>query len=817
MNRLILLIAGWVALASVAWADEPKSPPPAKLSARIVLAADSVTPGSTTPIAVELDLSKPWHMYHPILLDTGLPTTLRFIGPAEARVENLRYPTPTLGNLQSIEYLEFEGKFTIVGDLVIDAKAKPGSPLELAVKVDGLACVEACVPIDATAKASVPVSASAGSPKNDDFFKAAREALPSPLADAPHLKGSSVSVTKDSLMVGDKAEIIFKLKVEDGHHIQDRNPGVDAFIPTRVFIESVSGLKIAEGKDQVWPEPKIVDVPGVGKVRELHGEITIRVPIELTDKDFAGGPLTLRALVSYQCCKDGGVCYPPEMAEAAIKLVADTNNAPDERRAIYVVGDASKIAAGATATATSDDNASPAATATGGGDAAGGITFWGALFAALLGGLILNVMPCVLPVLSIKIVSFVQQSHEDPRRLKRLGFAFTLGVLSWFWVLALITGAGSAALREQFSNPLQDTNVTLAIGTVVLVMAFNLFGIFELMLPGAATGKLDAVAQREGYLGAFFKGFLATLLGTACTAPFLVAGIGYAITQPLAISFVVFTAAGVGMASPYLLLSLNPKWLKFVPKPGKWMETFKQAMGFTLVATAVWLLWVLRKPMGQDGLIAVVAFWSFVGLACWMLGRVRFNWKTSSAMTMWAASLGTAIAGYSFSFNWLYDPNAVRHERGAELALDDDAVLHKIAAEVSTSDWKRIPWQSYQPGLAEALSKHGYTVYVDYTADWCSTCKANLNFVLETDMIRKLMREKGVIPIEADFTGKDPAIRKDLNRFGHQSVPLNLIYPAKRPQDVIKLGVTLTQSSVEAELNRAGPSTAEPKVTAAKP
>ena len=192
----------------------------------------------------------------------------------------------------------------------------------------------------------------------------------------------------------------------------------------------------------------------------------------------------------------------------------------------------------------------------------------------------------------------------------------------------------------------------------MFVFSLSLFGVFEIVLPGAAAGGLDAAARREGYTGAFLKGLLATLLGTACTAPFLGFALGYALTQAWWVGLAIFTAAGVGMSSPYLLLSAKPAWLKYIPKPGSWMVTFKQAMGFVLVATAVWLLWILGRQIGADGVVWTVCFWGFLGLAAWMLGKIRPTWHAGSRATMWTASVLVALLGFYFCYSVMYDWNA---------------------------------------------------------------------------------------------------------------------------------------------------------------
>lgn len=806
MREALTLACRFAVLAalSVAAAAQPVEP---KLTVRLLAAHDAIPLGGQTQLAVVISVEKPWHMYHAVTLDTGMATKVRFSGPAGVTVGQVRFPAPALKSQVGLEALELPSEFTCIADLSLAADAKVGGELRIGVEVSGLACIEQCVPVSAKAALAIPVRAERGSSANADAFKAAEAKLPKSLSEAPYLKGSAAVVSVPALTPSDKGEIAVTLKVQSGHHIQDRNPGNEDLIATRVWVESIPGVSIAEESKQTWPEPKTRETPGVGKVREHGGEVKIVVPFSIEDS-LESGPVELRVLVRYQCCNDKGECYPPEIAEAVVRFEAKTRTPADGARALYRVASASAdggpVDAQPPAPVAAAAPAKPAADSSVGESAPPReeVTFLGAILAALLGGLILNVMPCVLPVISIKIVGFVQQAKEDRGRLLKLGFAFGLGVLAWFWLLGGITALGSGPVRAMFQNPLQTPAVTISLAVVIFLMGLNLFGVFEFNLPGSAACKLDEYARREGYPGAFFKGFLATILGTACTAPFLVTALGYTLTQPPVIAFAVFTAAGIGMAAPYVILSADPRLLRFVPKPGAWMCTFKQAMGFLLMGTVVWLLWVLRKPMGRDGVVLTMGFLTSLALAAWLIGRIRHNWSRSASAAAWTGALAIAVGGFWLNYIKLYDPSASREH--ARVAVDP-AYVDKVLAEVAASDWQKIPWVAYQPGLAEAIAARGKTVFVDYTADWCWTCKTNLHAAVDVESTRGVMRELGVVPIEADYTENDAAIRADLDRWGNTSVPLNLLYPAGKPDAARKLATVLTPGYMQDELRRATP------------
>jgi thiol:disulfide interchange protein DsbD len=765
--------------------------PPAapKFTAKLYAAHDALAPGAQTELAIEIEVEKDWHVYDPIIVDTGAPTIVAFAAPAGLSFGELRFPTPAFAEQEGIGYLAHEGKFVVLTTLSAAADAPPGDVVIVA-KVTAFACKELCVPVEAEAKLTLPIRAGFAQPAHAALLKSARENVAPPLAEAEYLAGASVSISQPALALNDEAEIVLKYKVASGHHIQDRDPGNKDLIGSRLYVEKIDGLKLGE---QIWPAPKIKNNPVLGRIRELAGQGEIRVPIRLIDPDFAAGPVAIRVLFTYQACTDEGTCYPPVGAVGVVRFEARTDKPPLANPAtrgtlMPVVTHGASAASNAPA-APADATIPKLLTM---------------LLLGFVGGLILNIMPCVFPVISLKILGFVKQSGEDRARILRLGLVFALGVLTWFWVFAYLTTIGQV--------PLQHPLVAMALTAVLVVFALNLFGVFEIILPGAAADTLGGAASREGYPGAFFNGFLATLLGTACTAPFFATAAAFAATQPKPVAFAVFTAAGLGMASPYLLLSAFPGWLRLMPRPGPWMTTFKQAMGFVLLGTAVWLLLVVGRLLDVDGVIWTVCFLCFLAFALWLVGRIGFNWSSEARAASWAAAFVVVAAGYWLSFVWMYDLRAaIWPPPGAPATRHADAPpvdLQTLVASVRASDWSRIPWQPYRQGLADELSRKGYTVYVDYTAAWCFSCQANKLSSLDIPSTREKMRSLGVIPIEADYTRRNADMKEDLLAFGHNGVPLNLVYPPGNPAGVEKLPVILTPDVVQDALKRAGPSIA---------
>ncbi len=393
-------------------------------------------------------------------------------------------------------------------------------------------------------------------------------------------------------------------------------------------------------------------------------------------------------------------------------------------------------------------------------------SLWRILGLAFLGGLILNVMPCVLPVIALKIFGFTQQAGEAPHRVFRLGLAFVAGVFTFFLALATVVIALKAAGRDlawgyQFQNPF------LLAGLIALVFVFglNLLGVFEITLPSEAASGLSKLSGREGYSGAFLHGLFTTLLGTSCTAPFLATSLGYAVTQPAPIVFLLFATIAAGMSLPYFLLTARPAWMRFLPKPGLWMERAKQLMGFVLLALVAWLLGVLARSR-PDAVAPMGWFLVALAIGCWMFGAFARRPKT------WAIIAALVLASYG----------GLLH--GALSAPRRSAVTGNAGEPGS------IPWEPFSEEKLAAAVSSGRPVFVDFTADWCLNCKVFERTVLETDAVRTALREKGVLTLQADWTDGDAAITRALKKFGRVGVPLYVLHRPGEPQPVVLDGLT---------------------------
>ena len=401
---------------------------------------------------------------------------------------------------------------------------------------------------------------------------------------------------------------------------------------------------------------------------------------------------------------------------------------------------------------------------------------WGILIAALfsgfLGGLILNLMPCVLPVISLKIFSFIAQAGESPQRIFRHGLAFAAGIFAWFLGLGVLVIALKAGGSQVTWGAFQFQNPWFVVGLSVLVFLFalNLFGVFEITLPGSAANSLDHTASRGGYAGSFFQGLFATLLATPCTAPFLGSALGFAFGQNAPVILAMFAAVALGMSLPYLLLSARPGWRKWIPKPGMWMERFKQFMGFPLLATNLWLLWVVQNQRGSEAVLVLLALFLVLGFCAWIFGIV--GGRRLPVLGILLIALGAvAIAGKKIA-----------------------ATQVTKAGKAASSEG--ISWVSYSPTALEALRSEGKPVFLDFTASWCLTCQFNERTAINVPAVRKVIDEKGITAMKGNWTNSDPAITAVLKSFGRVGVPLAVYYPPGKGSEPVILPELLTEKIV---------------------
>lgn len=400
----------------------------------------------------------------------------------------------------------------------------------------------------------------------------------------------------------------------------------------------------------------------------------------------------------------------------------------------------------------------------------GGIV-WG-LALAFLGGLLLNLMPCVLPVISFKVLSFVKMAGKSRGATFRYGLMFAFGVVVSFWVLA-----GTLLLLQSYGHAigwgfqLQEPIFVGALAALIFLFAMSLFGVFELGT-GIATKAGSLQSASSGLFGSFMSGVLATAVATPCTGPFLGTAVGFAVTLPTALAMLMFTFLALGMASPYVVLGAFPSLLKFLPKPGHWMVTFKELMGFLMLATVLWLVWVFESQTGSQALFLLLSSLFIFGLSAWIYGKwgSPARKKATRIAGCLLAGLFCCFGGYLLVFATKQPPE--------QIALND-----ALGTE----------WEPFSAERVQALKSQGIPVFVDFTAKWCLICQSN-HLVLSSEPVRQRFDALGVVKMKADWTRRDASITEELKKFGRNSVPLYLLYTDQNTPTI--LPQVLTQEAI---------------------
>jgi suppressor for copper-sensitivity B len=580
---------------------------------------------------------------------------------------------------------------------------------------------------------------------------------------------------------GGKARLVLTATPAEGWHIYahsrlDADPK-SANKPTLIVVQELPN----------WQQSAVKTAPAPVSRPDSHlpyHDEPVNWTVELTaPADVQQGAMIVSGYVGFQVCKDDGGCLPPQAFKFRANLPVEAAERSGTIPLEFFEVKKARAGAGEKARSVTDPPAAPVEPVQGYKDVANlaaarpapttGEIDWALLSKfigfGLLGGLILNLMPCVLPVIGLKVLSFAQQGGQSRGRIFLLNLWFALGLLFVFALLASAAAFANLGWGQQF------TYTWFKVSMVVVVFAFALsfLGVWEVPIPGfAQTNASDKLQQQEGPSGAFFKGIFTTLLATPCSGPFLGPVFGFTLTQPPLATYLIFMSVGVGMASPYLVIGAFPGLVKWLPKPGAWMETFKQIMGFVLLGTVVYLF----STINSDWFIPTLALMMGVWLACWWIGRVPIYEETSKQVWAWIGGCAAAtLVGY-LSFTFL---SPVKH-------------LYE--------------WQSYSPDKIAALQSEGKTVMVDFTADWCLTCQANFRFAINTSRVKEAVEKHQIVPMLADWTDESEEIKQRLAELDSNSIPLLAIYPAGKPGEVVVLRDVITEGQLLEALEKAAPS-----------
>ncbi len=714
---LFSLIAIFGLLASSAQAQAKKDTSP-NSSATLVAETASIQPGVPFTVALRLQMDAHWHSYWRNPGDSGTATAIKWKLPPGFKAGSIQWPHPERIMVPPLVSYGYENEVWLLTDITPPQNLAPGTKVSLQATADWLVCKQVCLPAKEQVGLQLPVSEQAAPDQRwAAQFAEVRAAFPRPAA-----------------------QLGYAARAERG--------------------------------------PKSADEAQAATVLQLQPPAGTTLSPE-TFKDayfFASDPSTIAHATPQKMTSFGDglqiVLSPSEYAYEPLKRLRGVLLAPrgkfwdgeNQVRALSIDLPVNAAGSGPAAPPTSAKTSGVAGTAGAGTESSAvPMTVGAALLLAFGGGLLLNLMPCVFPVLSLKILNFVQQSDHDKSKIRRHGLAFGAGVLVSFWVLAggllaLRAAGGGVGWGYQLQSPL----FVAALALLIFGVGLNLLGAFEIGvgLTGLG-GKTAATGSANSYSGSFASGVLATVVATPCTAPFMGAALGYALTQPALLSMLVFTALGVGVATPYVLLSFNPAWLRALPRPGAWMETLKQFMAFPMFATALWLVWVFGLQTGINGAAMLLGAFLLLGMGIWMMGR----WSGSTSRRAWLVtrSLATVSLILALFVAW----------RGAAEVPD----TLESTTSASESGKSKVSWQPFSASKVAELRAAGKPVFVDFTAAWCITCQVNKKVTLSRADVLEAFAQRGVTLMRADWTRRDPEITRVLESFGRSGVPVYALYP----------------------------------------
>jgi suppressor for copper-sensitivity B len=568
-----------------------------------------------------------------------------------------------------------------------------------------------------------------------------------------------------AVAAGETARISALVAIESGWHVNSHTPTFDYLIPTELELELPAG----------WPRA-VIDYPPAQKKSFAFAD----VPLSVYDGDVViaaqvkvpggakPGAFAIRARLHYQAC-DHSQCLPPVTTRSQLTLTVTAAPATVPGHTPARIGGA--------ASSGSPPAARPA-------PRAGSLAVM--LLIAVLGGLILNAMPCVLPVVSLKVFGLMRSAAHGRREdVVRGALAIAAGILVSFAALAALAVAAAAAggavgWGVQFQRP----GFVAFLAVVVTLFCLNLWGLFEIPLPGALA-SLGGAAAREGLAGHFVSGLFATLMATPCSAPFLGTAIGFGLAQPAPIVFAIFLAAGTGLALPYLVLAAAPAAARLLPRPGAWMETLRGIMGFLLAASAVWLLYVLAAEVSPERLALFEVGLLLLALVTWLRQRAAAGRAEARATAGDTRAAGGALAGIAALVSLLVIAvGAVAVAASGAGAGAGDAGVAGSGAHLAAQGRPSglIGWVAFDRARAESLAAGGQLVFVDVTADWCFTCKVNERLILDTPEIAGAFTAHHVLPMRADWTNRSDAIARFLADNGRYGIPFYLLYrPGREP------------------------------------
>ncbi len=732
LRFLALLLA---ILAVPAFAQTPVASPGVSsvvqtdnVRAELLSEVSAVKPGEPFWVALRQTIRPKWHTYWKNPGESGLPTEIAWTLPPGAKADPIVWPTPIVFEIGGITNYGFKDEAVLL--VRITPPADLAGPLTLEAAANWLVCEDVCIPEEGRFALSLPVAATT---------VAATTAAAATPADA-------------------RTRALFE-------QARRRLP-VDSPWPARygvskagdpTLLVEAGGLKPDAVRDVYFFPAEWGPIATMAKQAARIDAGGIRIPLKRGDAKVALPATLAGVLVLTEKTADGSVA---QAFNVSARL--DPGFVPPATVAL----------AGALA----------------GAGGAEQLSLLQALAFALLGGLILNLMPCVFPVLAMKAAAFARLAGHERREMRRDGLVYTAGVLVSFGAMAAVLLAIRASVGDvnwgfQFQSPV----FSLLIAYLFFVIGLNLSGVFE--IGGRLAGAGQGLAARGGAAGSFFTGVLAVLVATPCTAPFMAAALGFALTQPAPATVAVLLAMGLGLALPFLVLSTVPALQRAMPRPGPWMDRLRQFLAFPMYASAVWMVWVLTQQTGSDGVIYALGGMILIAFAVWLLriGTAASPW--TSPGTWMRRGLAAAAVVLAFA---------------ATLKLEDGPATAASASGLPATGVGFEGWERFSRARMVDAHAAGKPVFVDFTAAWCITCLVNERVALETPASRQAFERAGVVKLKGDWTNRDPEISAVLKEMGRAGVPLYLLWAPGADQPRI-LPQVLTESLILSELSSLQP------------
>jgi thiol:disulfide interchange protein/DsbC/DsbD-like thiol-disulfide interchange protein len=677
--------------------------------------ATAIQAGVPFTIALRLEIDRGWHTYWINAGDSGLPLEVAWELPDGFTAGPLRWPAPRLQPLPPLMSYGFENELVLLVDVTPPVTIRAGEQVALRGAADWLVCADVCLPASDSLTLTLPVENRARADESAAaLIAAARDRLPR------SLKALTANGWSDS----------------SGYVVSFSSNGSAAwkapyfFVRESPVVDHAKPQRIVRSGNQVWMRLPYSEFADSAAVR-LSGVLVTDV------NDPAGSAFEISVAVGAPTPEVAGLAFDGAslLLTGGFASVRSASEVPLPATSLFI-----------------------------------------ALLLAFAGGLLLNLMPCVFPVLSVKALGLLESAQQNAAQRRRHGGAFVGGVLVSFWALAgllfaLRVGGNILGWGFQLQSPLVVAGLTL----LLFSLALSLSGVFEL---GLGLTRLGNAGAGSRYRDSFITGALAVVVASPCTAPLMGGALGYALVQPAAVGLLVFTALALGFALPYALVSLEPRLLAKLPRPGRWMESLKQLLAFPVYATVVWLVWVFARQTGVDA--TAVLLLSLIGVAfgAWLWGR-------AAASTRGPLARLTAIAIIIVSLT---------------AAASGTRATTMSSTNVSGA---ADSWERFSPDRVAALRAERRPVLVDFTAAWCLSCQVNERIALKSTAARRAFAAANVALVKADWTSRDPEILKALQQFGRSGVPLYVLYPADPNAAPEVLPTLLTPSLVVDAVARA--------------